>query len=220
MGLAGRPRARQAVEAPTMFTSAVTKTLAARIVILLWVSFGGQPAFAHGFAGSGWMHPITGIDHMLAMLAVGAWSAQMAGRAIITVPAAFVCAMAAGSLAAQCHFAFPATEAVIALSLFALGIAIALDRRPAMPIAALATALFGLAHGWAHGAEIPHTADTPTYVAGFLTTTAGLHVAGAAGGLLLLERHNGRRWLRSAGIVIAIAGSGLAGIRLQSTWIR
>ena len=186
----------------------------ARFAVLLWVVFGVQPAFAHGFAGSGWLHPITGIDHMLAMLAVGAWSAQLGRRAIVTVPVAFVCAMAAGSLAAIWNIAFAATEAMIALSVLALGVAIALDRRPALPIAALATALFGLAHGWAHGSEIPQTADTSAYVVGFLVTTAGLHVAGAVGGLLLLERRHGRRWLRAAGIATAIAGVGLLGVQL------
>lgn len=86
------------------------------------------PASAHGFAGTGWLHPLTGPDHMLAMVLVGAWSAQLGGRALWTVPAAFVAAMAAGALAARLGLVLPGTEAVIALSSVALGLAVALAR--------------------------------------------------------------------------------------------
>jgi urease accessory protein len=177
---------------------------------LLPACLAAGPAHAHGFAGSGWLHPLTGPDHMLAMLAVGAWSAQLAGRAIWTVPAAFVCTMAIGGMAALRGSPLTGTEIAIASSLLGLGLAIALDRRFAWPVAAFATALFGLAHGSAHGSEMPHTADAATYVTGFLITTAGLHVAGAAGGLLLLEHASGRGWLRLAGAATTVAGVLLA----------
>src|SRR5262249_7386140 len=156
------------------------------VLILLPACLAAGPAHAHGFAGSGWLHPLTGRDHMLAMFAVGAWSAQLGGRAIWAVPSAFVCAMAIGGMAALRGWPPPGTEILIAASVLGLGLAIALDRRFAWPVAALATALFGLAHGSAHGSEMPRTADAASYVIGFLVTTAGLHVAGAAGGLLLL----------------------------------
>ncbi len=176
-----------------------------------YAALGAAPTHAHGFAGSGWLHPLTGPDHMLAMLAVGAWSAQMGGRAIWTVPSAFVCAMAAGAIAELSGWALLGTEIVIAVSVLALGVAIALDRRLVWPLAASATALFGLAHGAAHGSQLPGTADTATYVVGFLVTTAGLHVAGAAGGLLLLECTNGRPLIRVAGAATAVVGCLLLG---------
>src|SRR5262245_51982348 len=124
-------------------------------LLLLPAFLAAGPAHAHGFAGSGWLHPLTGPDHMLAMLAVGAWSAQLGGRAIWTVPIAFVCAMAIGSIAALRGWPLPGTEILIAASVLGLGLAIALDRRFAWPVAAVATALFGLAHGSAHGSEMP-----------------------------------------------------------------
>src|SRR5262245_54544235 len=178
--------------------------------LMLSVSMRADPALAHGFAGSGWLHPLTGPDHMLAMLAVGAWSAQLGGRAIWAVPSAFVWAMAIGGMAALRGWPLPGTESLIAASVLGLGLAIALDRRFAWPVAALATALFGLAHGSAHGSEMPRMADTASYIIGFLVTTAGLHVAGAAGGLLLLERVRGRGWLRLAGAATSVAGLLLA----------
>jgi urease accessory protein len=186
-------------------------------LVLLPACLGAGPAYAHGFAGSGWLHPLTGPDHMLAMLAVGAWSAQLAGRAIWTVPTAFVCAMAIGGVAALRGGPLPGTEIVIASSVLGLGLAIALDTRFAWPVAALATALFGLAHGSAHGGEMPRTADAASYVIGFLVTTAGLHVAGAAGGLLLLEHVRGRGWLRLAGAATTVAGVLLAFVVARGT---
>jgi urease accessory protein len=161
---------------------------------------------AHGFAGNGWMHPLTGIDHMLAMVAVGLWSAQLGGRALAGVPAAFVAAMAAGSIAGFQQWPVPAVESIVALSVLALGAAIAVKTRAAWGVACIASMLFGLAHGWVHGAEMPPGADGLSYAAGFLLTTAGLHVAGAVAGLLVLDQPWGRHWLRGGGALLAAAG--------------
>jgi urease accessory protein len=166
----------------------------------------GGPCSAHGFTGSGWLHPLTGIDHMFAMLAVGAWSAQLGGRALYLVPAAFVCAMAVGGTLGFERLAVPGTEAGIALSILLLGIAICWERKLALPLAAIAVALFGVSHGYAHGYEMPLTQNRWSYAIGFLVTTAGLHVAGVAGGLLLLERPKGGYLLRCAGGATALAG--------------
>jgi urease accessory protein len=167
------------------------------------------PCLAHGFAGNGWMHPLTGLDHMLAMVAVGLWSAQLGGRALALVPMVFVAAMAFGSIAGFQQWPMPAVESVIAMSVLALGGAIALQSRAAWPLAGLASLVFGLAHGYAHGAEMPLAADGLGYAAGFLLTTAGLHVAGAVAGLLVLEQPAGRRWLRGGGALVAAAGVAL-----------
>ncbi|MGX1309654.1 urease accessory protein [Amorphus suaedae] len=163
------------------------------------------PALAHGFAGSGWLHPLTGPDHMLAMVLVGAWSAQLGGRALWTVPAAFVAAMAAGALAARPGVVLPGTEIAVALSSVALGTAVALARPVAVPLAATATLAFGLAHGAAHGVEAPVAAGW-SYLFGFLVTTAGLHIAGLAGASLLLDQARGVSALRVLGTGSVLAG--------------
>lgn len=186
----------------------------------LWVAtvlallFGVTPASAHGFGGSGWLHPLTGPDLMLAMLAVGAWSAQLGGRAILIVPAAFLCAMAIGAFAALNGHPMPFTEIAIAVSLLVLGLVIATGRVVAWPLAALATALFGLAHGSAHGSELPQAVSAVGYIAEILATTAGLHLAGVVGGLLLLERPDSHRWIGGAGLTVALVGGVLVGTRL------
>ena len=176
------------------------------------VTLGASPALAHGFAGSGWLHPLTGPDHMLAMLLVGAWSAQLGGRALWAVPAAFVLAMGAGAGAAIAGIVLPWSELAIALSIAVLGGAIALAQPIAVPVAALATLLFGWAHGTAHGLEAPMqatAADLTSYMVGFLVTTAGLHVAGLVGGQLLIDARNGATTLRVMGTASTAVGIGL-----------
>jgi len=190
------------------FLSVAAFVPAAFVLVALDVS----PALAHGFAGSGWLHPLTGPDHMLAMLLVGAWSAQIGGRALLAVPGAFVLAMGAGACAAIAGVVLPWSELAIALSIAVMGVAIALARPIAAPAAGLATLLFGWAHGTAHGLEAPMqatAADLTTYMAGFLVTTAGLHVAGLAGGQLLLDARNGSATLRVMGTASTAVGIGL-----------
>jgi urease accessory protein len=113
--------------------------------VLLALAGSAEPSLAYGFAGNGWMHPLTGLDHMLAMVAVGLWSAQLGGRALGLVPMAFVAAMAMGSVAGFQQWPMPAVESTIAISVLALGGAIALQPRMAWTVACLAALLFGLA---------------------------------------------------------------------------
>ena len=166
-----------------------------------------EPSYAHGFAGNGWLHPLTGLDHMLAMVAVGAWSAQLGGRALYTVPLAFLGTMAIGAMLGIVQSGLTGTEFGIALSVLLLGTAIALERKTAVWIAAMGVGLFGICHGYAHGAEMPGSEQVGSYAAGFLITTAGLHLVGAVGGLLLLESQRGKRWLGLAGVTIAVVGA-------------
>lgn len=163
-------------------------------------------ASAHGFAGSGWLHPLTGIDHMCAMVAVGAWSAQIGGKAIWRVPAAFVVAMLIGGIIGFEHFTIPATEFGIVFSVSLLGVAIATECRFGVLLASLGVGIFGLCHGYAHGVEMPTQENKFGYAAGFVITTAGLHLVGAIGGLLLLEEPNGRKTLRLLGACCALVG--------------
>ena len=164
-------------------------------------------SFAHVIPGeSGWMHPLSGIDHMVAMVAVGAWSAQLGGKAIIRVPAAFVIAMLIGGLIGFAHIKLPGTELGIAISVLALGLAITLEHKVSLIFAVLGVGLFGVCHGYAHGFEMPEMNNKYTYAAGFLITTASLHLIGAIGGLLILGNRQGYVWLRLCGFAAAVIG--------------
>lgn len=155
-----------------------------------------------GFA-SGFFHPILGFDHLLAMIAVGLLSVQLGGRAIWTVPCAFVAFLALGGLIGLAGTPLPEVEGAIALSVFALGLAIA--ARAALPtlLAMAFVGFFAVFHGHAHGMEIPQLAEPARYVLGFMAASALLHVLGVALGLL--GRREGLR---------AQLGSGVAGIGL------
>jgi urease accessory protein len=165
-----------------------------------------RPAYAHGFGGSGLIHPLTGIDHLLAMLAVGAWSAQLGGRYIFGVPAAFVCFMSLGGLLGIAGFSLPWVAGAIAISVVVLGSAIAAEHRVSPLVSGTAVAVFGTYHGFSHGSEVGSASGHSSYVAGFLVTTAGLHVIGAVAALLALESSTGAAWLRRSGGVTALVG--------------
>jgi urease accessory protein len=159
---------------------------------------------------AGFLHPLLGLDHLLAMLAVGMLSAQLGGRAIWTVPAVFVVCMAAGGLLGMLGVPLPAIELGISLSVILLGVAIAANRRVPIALAMFFVGLFGLFHGHAHGAELPANLTTPllafSYVFGFLLATAGLHVIGALLGVTAKNSQAGELVLRSTGALIALIG--------------
>ena len=181
------------------------KHTAALVLALFWAG----PAAAHGFGGSGLLHPLTGPDHMLAMISVGAWSAQIGGRAIWAVPAAFLAAIAFGGVFGMTGVVLPWTEVASALSVVLLGFAVLAARPTTWPFAVFAVLLFGVAHGLAHGLEFPRASNPGTYVAGFLATTAGLHVVGMVGALLILDCNRGDLLLRRLGGIVALVGLGL-----------
>lgn len=164
-----------------------------------------------GGAIEGFLHPLLGIDHLLAMVTVGLLSAQMGGRAIWTVPVTFVSVMAFGGLLGILGVSLPWVEYGIALSVIVLGIALLARRRIPEAVAMLFVGLFAMFHGHAHGAEIPNAAGKTmfivAYITGFLTATAGLHVIGALLGYIALRTDRGSRVLRIAGVAIAAAGA-------------
>ncbi|MRS16726.1 protein hupE [Enterobacteriaceae bacterium RIT691] len=163
-------------------------------------------AWAHAGNSAGWWHPLSGIDHLLAMTAVGAWSVQIGGRAVWVVPGAFVCFMFLGGVIGFEHVELPLTEVGVAMSVVLLGIAIALRQRLPLLVAASATALFGIFHGYAHGYEMPLMQNKVVYTAGFLTTTACLHLVGAFSAHFLQKARNGNRLLRFSGAASALCG--------------
>jgi len=173
-----------------------------------------QNALAHigDHAGAGFVsglaHPFGGLDHLLAMVAVGLWAVQQGGRAILAVPAAFVSAMALGFALGFIAIPLPGVEAGIALSVLALGLAVALSVKPPLWLAVSATAAFALFHGHAHGAEMPEGASMALYGAGMLAGTALLHGLGLSGAMLL-ARGRAQIVTRLAGGLAALAGLAL-----------
>lgn len=165
---------------------------AAVVLLLLPAIAWGHPADAAGF-----VHPFTGLDHLLAMLAVGLWAAQLGGRWTWAVPAAFVGSMALGGTLGFAGVSLPFAEPMIAASVLVLGLAIAMRVRFRWPALAL-VGVFAVFHGVAHGAEMPAEASRLLYAAGFVLSTALLHAAGV--GLGALPR---ARW---AGVPVALAG--------------
>lgn len=163
----------------------------------------------------GLLHPVLGLDHFLAMVSVGIVSAFIGGRAIWTVPATFVVLMGFGGLAGSNDLGIEIwiVEAAIALSVIALGLVIALDRRLSTSLAMVAVAFFGFFHGYAHGLEIPEIARPVVYATGFLLGTALIHLLGVLIGDISRRYKRGRTVLRTVGAsFVLIGGLFIAGI--------
>ena len=183
--------------------------LAAALVLVpsLALAHPGLPGHTHDLA-TGFVHPLGGIDHVLAMVAVGLFAAQLGGRALWAVPASFVAAMAAAGLAGMSGVALPTTEVGIAASIIVLGGAIALRLSMSVAAAMALVGFFAMFHGYAHGLETPETASGLMYGLGFVAATALLHGLGICIGLAVgrLDGAVGRNLVRVAGSVAAIAG--------------
>ncbi|MGQ9368717.1 HupE/UreJ family protein [Azospirillum sp. ST 5-10] len=155
------------------------------------------PALAHtghpegaGFV-HGVLHPLGGIDHLLAMVAVGLWAARQGGRAVLLLPAAFVVMLVGGAALGMAGVALPAVEAAIAASVAVLGLLALLNRRLPLAAGMALVGAFAVFHGHAHGAEMPAGADALGYGLGFVAATVLLHAAGvvtALAGRLALRR--------------------------------
>jgi|TARA_B100001250_G_scaffold413415_1_gene447478 urease accessory protein len=155
---------------------------------------------------SGITHPVLGFDHLLAMVSVGMISAQIGGRAIWTVPATFVIVMFMGGLLGLNYGGITGYEIGIALSVLLLGSTLAADKTLDVNFAMLAVAIFAIFHGYAHGEEIPTIAEPPPYVAGFMTGTVILHVAGVVIADISTHYEKGKILLRALGGFIALSG--------------
>lgn len=131
----------------------------------------------HGF-GAGLLHPLTGLDHLLAMLAVGLWAGLTGGRARLAYPFAFVAMMFAAGWWGMTGANLPGVETGIAVSIVILGLAIVFRATPPLAAGAAACAIFAIFHGHAHGAELPQGASGIGYAVGFVLATAGLHATG------------------------------------------
>ncbi|WP_454624171.1 HupE/UreJ family protein [Bradyrhizobium cenepequi] len=183
-------------------------TLAAAFVLVPTVAFahaghGDVSGLTHGFT-----HPITGIDHVVAMVAVGVLAAQLGGRALWLVPSSFVGVMALGGALGMAGILLPLAEVGVALSVVVLGLAIAVPFRQTLAAVAVA-GLFALFHGQVHGTEIPAAASALYYMVGFIGATTLLHATGIGLGLLFsLETGKlGHRVMQAGGGAMALFGA-------------
>lgn len=176
-------------------------------VLLLWAS----PALAHVEQGqaagllSGLSHPVSGLDHVLAMLAVGLWGAQLGNPALWMLPVAFPMMMAFGGMLGLVGMPLPGVEIGIALSAVVLGAMVLREAQPPLAVALVLVSLFALFHGHAHGTELPAGQSGLAYSIGFVVATGCLHGVGILIGLI-------HRWpwgetvLKLTGGIIAAAG--------------
>lgn len=187
------------------------------IFLGLAASLAANPALAHTYGAEGaglalgFMHPVMGLDHVLAMIAVGLWAAQRGGADLWRLPAAFIGAMVAGMLMALAGIGLPMVELGIAGSVVLLGILVGFAARIPSAAAVPLVVLFALFHGYAHGTELPETAVPVLYAVGFVAATALLHGTGIGVGLFA-KRFGARAAhyaLRAGGALVALAGAAL-----------
>jgi len=178
----------------------------ARLSLLLVLLLACGSAFGHeatGVAGgfiSGFVHPLLGWDHVVAMVAVGLWGAFLGMPAIWLLPVVFPLMMTVGGVLGLAAVPLPAVEIGIALSAIVLGVMVVSAARPPLWVAALIVAAFAIFHGHAHGTELPEAVSPLAYSLGFVIATGTLHLIGIGFGLLT-------RW--PAGRVAVRAGGGL-----------
>lgn len=188
-----------------------TPLLIARAALPLAMVLAPAAALGHEEAGqaagflAGLAHPVSGLDHVLAMVAVGLWGAVLGAPAVWMLPVAFPLVMAAGGLLGLLGMPLPGVEVGIAVSALILGALVLVESRPPPAVAAVIVAFFAIFHGHAHGTELPAGTSALLYSLGFVVSTGLLHASGIALGLL-------HRWpagataVRLAGGSVAIAG--------------
>lgn len=177
---------------------------------LKWVLLGiffTQTASAHTFGAldagltEGFIHPLLGLDHLLAMLAVGLWAQQLGGRPVWLLPAGFITIMSGSALLGASGFELPLLEPAIAASVLVLGLLLAFAVRLSMLSSLSLIGLFAVFHGFAHGLELPETQSAALYGLGFVTATALLHGLGVLLGYKMA-------WLsKASGFIIAASGA-------------
>jgi urease accessory protein len=183
-------------------------SLAAAMAMILASTPAAQAHIRHGEAVgfiSGLAHPVSGLDHIIAMVAVGLWGAQLGAPAIWLLPVTFPLVMSVGGFLGLIGIPMAGVEVGIALSGVLLGAVVLFELRPPLYVAAVLVGLFGLCHGYAHGAELPPGEDGLLYSLGFVIATGCLHATGIAIGTI--HRWTwGRRVLRVAGAGISAGG--------------
>lgn len=186
-----------------------TLTRLMTLVVLLFLC--AQTALAHPQKGeavgflTGFRHPISGLDHVLAMVAVGLWGAQLGSPAIWLLPVAFPLVMASGGMLGLMGVPLPGIEYGIAASAIALGAAVMFEWKPPLALAAALVGVFAIFHGHAHGTELPPGQSALLYSMGFVIATGCLHAVGI--GIGAVHRWAwGQRLLRVAGALVSMGG--------------
>ena len=180
-------------------------------VMLLLASV--APAFAHVQQGqaqgflTGLNHPLAGLDHVLAMIAVGLWGAQLGQPAVWVLPVTFPMVMAFGGFIGLLGIPLPGVEIGIAFSAVLLGLMVAREAKPSLGVAGILVAGFAVCHGHAHGTALPPGQSGLLYSLGFVIATGGLHAVGIAVGAIH-KWPTGRLALRFSGAAVALAGVG------------
>lgn len=185
--------------------SAVLAGLLAATPALAHVGHGVTAGLAAGF-----LHPMLGADHLLAMVAVGLWAGMVGGRAMWVWPSAFVGVMVAGGLLGMGDVAMPVVEPGILASVIVLGLVVAMAIRAPVWLGAVIVGSFALFHGHAHGTEVPATAGGVEYLVGFAAATALLHATGIAISVCIGRIATSRVAVRTLGGLVAVAGIALA----------
>lgn len=162
-------------------------------------SDGSASGFSYGLA-----HPIGGLDHLLAMVAVGLWAAQLGGRALWAIPLGFVGIMALGSILGVTGVVLPLVEQGIVASVLVLGLLVLAALRLPLGAGLLLVGLFAVFHGYAHGTEMPQAVSGLLYGLGFAISTALLHLAGLGLGVLLQRQQT--QLVRLAGLAVLLGG--------------
>jgi urease accessory protein len=179
--------------------------LAALLMPLACIAHPGHDLHPGFIAGI--IHPFSGFDHLLAMIAVGLWAAQLGGRALWLLPATFIAVMLAGAVTANCGFIVNGFEPMILGSVFALGMLVVLFGCFSVVASAIIVASFAFFHGYAHGMELPAFASAGSYFAGFTIATAALHLTGMTIAVVLNRRSlSASRW---AGAFVLLGGVSL-----------
>jgi urease accessory protein len=182
------------------------------LALILWLCRPGA-VFAHVETGSatgffhGFVHPISGWDHVLAMIAVGLWGAQLGAPAVWLLPVTFPMVMAFGGMLGLMGVSIPGVEVGIALSAIVLGVMVLGEARPPLAVAAVIVGIFAIFHGHAHGTELPQGASGLLYSIGFVVATGCLHAVGITLGLAH-RWPRGKAALRATGALVAVAGVG------------
>jgi len=183
-----------------------------QLAVLCLLLLSSRGAFAHILEGdaaggfiSGFEHPVSGWDHILAMVSVGLWGAQLGAPAIWLLPVTFPMVMAFGGMLGLMGVPLPGTEVGIALSAIGLGAVVATEAKPPLWAAAVLVGFFAIFHGHAHGTELPPDQNGVLYSIGFVVATGLLHLTGIAIGLI--HRWSiGQMVMRFGGIGVAAAG--------------
>ncbi|EJM21086.1 hydrogenase/urease accessory protein [Pseudomonas sp. GM21] len=181
----------------------LTKLFSAAVLFVPAVAF-AHPGHDASGALAGLSHPLTGLDHLLAMLAVGLWASQQKGNLRWALPVTFVAMMLVGGWLGFEGLNIPYLETGIATSVLALGLLVSVALRPPVGLAVAMTALFAMAHGVAHGLELPTQASPWSYATGFVCATSALHALGYAAARALPQA--AAPLVRLAGMLSAAAG--------------